>query len=114
MLTKKYLKKIIENRPNMVYGKRHDYKAIEKGNKITIYMYRYDDDVWIKYATCYNGNFENFDYHYFHGNQFVDENGAGRAGGYNGRYPGCGLGSSPKNNFGKVGKVRKANILILC
>ena len=45
--------------------------------------------------------------------QVIDEYGTPKAGGSNGRYPGCGFGGTKNNNFWEQGKMRQ-KILFLC
>ncbi len=115
MLRNDFVFKVLSKSPEIVHAKRFEYQAIKEGLYYKLYRIPFMEKPQL-YATIPIKTKDvpaTWEYHIRHANQYYNEDGSAKIGGSNGRYPGCGLGASPHNNFYKIGKARK-NILFLC
>lgn len=117
MLNHSFIRKVISKMPEIVMAKRYDYQALEDDENIYIYRIPFmeEKELFTTIPKATKDIPSTWIHHIYHGNQYYDEYGAPKAGGSNGRYPGCGIGNwkgSLNNPY--VQKIRKQNILFLC
>lgn len=115
MLRHDFIRKVISKMPEIVLAKRFNYQALEDDENIYIYRIPFmeEKELFTTIPKATKDIPATWINHIYHGNQFYDEYGTPKAGGSNGRYPGCGFGGTKKNNFWEQGKTRQ-KILFLC
>lgn len=117
MLRHDFIRKVISKMPEIVMAKKYDYQALEDDENIYIYRIPFmeEKELYITIPKATSEMRTTYTFHIPDGNQYYDKYGTPKAGGSNGRYPGCGFGNwkgSLNNPY--VQKVRKQNILFLC
>lgn len=117
MLRYDFIQKVISKMPEIVMAKKYDYQALEDDENIYIYRIPFmeEKELFTTIPKATKDIPSTWIHHIYHGNQYYDKYGTPKAGGSNGRYPGCGIGNwkgSLNNPY--VQKIRKRNILFLC
>ena len=117
MLNHSFIFKVISKMPEIIMAKQYDYQALEDNENIYIYRIPFmeEKELYITIPKATSKIRTTYTFHIPDGNQYYDKYGTPKAGGSNGRYPGCGIGNwkgSLNNPY--VQKIRKQNILFLC
>jgi hypothetical protein len=55
---RRFLRKVIDQTPEIVYGKRYDYKSVDKGDYWILYRRQYEGMPWHKIVKVYKKDYE--------------------------------------------------------
>lgn len=66
-----FLRKVIDHTPEIVYGKRYDYKSVDKGDYWILFRRQYEGKPWLKIAKVYKNDYDSeiYDWIYYEGAQ---------------------------------------------
>lgn len=68
---RRFLRKVLDRTPEVVYGKRYDYKSVDKGDYWIIYRRQYEGKKWLKVVKIYKEDYgaKEFKWQYYEGAQ---------------------------------------------